>query len=655
VNEERNSILVEDASYPLSQIESLISKEDTFYPQKRFYQLRYALASNFCLKVKDYLSDKGECEGDDVTNTLKVVDVEKNLSVIDNLVKNEDTLKKQVVSNINFKDTSLPDALSEISVKSGISIVVEKDVKGKITVSFEKPIPILKALDVLLKGNNCKYEIEDNLIKVKVIVSLLKEKTFLLTCALASSIEDSVSSFLSPQGTLIISPENNLIQVKDVAGVIEKIDKFISRVDNPASQMQTKSFPLIYALVRDVEEVLKENISPEGNLKVDIASNSILIKDTSYNISKLSSLIANLDKFQPEQKIFQLRFATSSDILPLIKPNLSSKGSVSLPKGNKIVVVDSPLYLERVKDYIVSLDKFSLWLEKKEFVIHYLPLKKTALEVKSYLSSEGSLGVNEERNSILVEDASYPLSQIESLISKEDTFYPQKRLYQLRYALASNLCLKVKDYLSDKGECEGDEVTNTLKVVDVKKNLSVIDNLIENEDTLEKQLMAKKYTLLYFTPEEAKAILEGVVSEQGKVTIFSPGKKETDKEKDYILIPQEGETNQTNPEKEESSSFYFDSEQVNVIYVTDVKKNLFHIDKLVEELNSPTLGSQLATRTFYIKEGSLENIATAIANIIGVSPEEIEGLQAKKSKWMEMQLGTPSIDVGNIGAIGKRK
>ncbi|NQS90394.1 hypothetical protein HQ584_11460, partial [Patescibacteria group bacterium] len=237
---------------------------------------------------------------------------------------------------------------------------------------------------------------------------------------------------------------------------------------------------------------------------------------------------------------------------------------------------------------------------------------------------------------------------------KEDTFYPQKRFYQLRYALASNLCLKVEDYLSDKGECEGDDVANTLKVVDVEKNLSVIDNLIENEDTLEKQLMAKKYTLLYFTPEEAKAILEGVVSEQGKVIIFSPKKKETDKEKDYILIPQEGETNQTNPEKEESSSFYFDSEQVNVIYVTDVKKNLFHIDKLVEELNSPTSGSNLATRTFYIKEGSLENIATAIANIIGVPPEEIEGLQTKKSKWMEMQLGTPSIDVGNIGAIGKR-
>ncbi|MCD6317890.1 hypothetical protein J7M02_02355, partial [Candidatus Aerophobetes bacterium] len=211
--------------------------------------------------------------------------------------------------------------------------------------------------------------------------------------------------------------------------------------------------------------------------------------------------------------------------------------------------------------------------------------------------------------------------------------------------------------LSDKGKCEVDKSNNTLNVVDVEKNLSIIDGIVKSEDTLGKQLVMRVYTLRYFTPEEAKATLEGVISEHGKVTILSSGKERSNKEKDYILIPQEKEDNQTNQAnfgKKELSSSYFNSKEATIVYVTDIQRNLSRIDKLVEQLNSPTWGSKLATRTFYIKEGSLENIAKAIANIIGVSPEKIEGLQAKKSKWMEMQLSTPQIDVGNLGTIGKK-
>ena len=166
--------------------------------------------------------------------------------------------------------------------------------------------------------------------------------------------------------------------------------------------------------------------------------------------------------------------------------------------------------------------------------------------------------------------------------------------------------------------------------------------------------MTRIYNLRYFTPEEAKAMLEEVISKHGKVTIFSPEKEKSNEEKDYILIPQKKEDIQTNLEKKKSSSSYFNSKEETIVYVTDVQRNLSRIDKLVEQLNSPTWGSKLATRTFYIKEGSLENIAKAIANIIGVPPEKIEGLQAKKSKWMEMQLNTPKIDVGNLGTIGKK-
>jgi hypothetical protein len=75
---------------------------------------------------------------------------------------------------------------------------------------------------------------------------------------------------------------------------------------------------------------------------------------------------------------------------------------------------------------------------------------------------------------------------------------------------------------------------------------------------------------------------------------------------------------------------------------------------MIQEFNSPEWASKTVTRTFYIKEGSVERIALTIANMIGIPPEKIEGIQLRKISWMEMQLTSPSIDLGNIGAVGKK-
>jgi len=63
---------------------------------------------------------------------------------------------------------------------------------------------------------------------------------------------------------------------------------------------------------------------------------------------------------------------------------------------------------------------------------------------------------------------------------------------------------------------------------------------------------------------------------------------------------------------------------------------------------------ETAVRTFYIKEGSLERIAIAIANMLGVKPEEIQGMELKQEEgeWMEMEVPSLSINLGTIGPGG---
>ena len=61
-------------------------------------------------------------------------------------------------------------------------------------------------------------------------------------------------------------------------------------------------------------------------------------------------------------------------------------------------------------------------------------------------------------------------------------------------------------------------------------------------------------------------------------------------------------------------------------------------------------GEEIINRTFYIREGSLERIALAMANILGINPGDIEGLEPK-GEWLQMEV--PALEI-NLGTVGPR-
>jgi len=179
-----------------------------------------------------------------------------------------------------------------------------------------------------------------------------------------------------------------------------------------------------------------------------------------------------------------------------------------------------------------------------------------------------------------------------------------------------------------------------------------VDELIKKMDTLEGQLITKKYFLKYLSPSEAAFSLEDIITDYGKVQIPASKKEEKEKE-DYVVIPEESPSKPkgTGSKRDEAKTI-----ERNVIYVTDLKKNIPLIDQAIEKMNSPSYGEQIATKTFYIKEGSLEQVAIAIANMLGISTDQIQGIKTgeEKVKWMKIEISPPSIDLGNIGALGKK-
>ena len=559
--------------------------------------------------------------------------------------------------SLDFTDVDLRDVLHAISLKTGLNIIIGPQVEGKVTASFPRPIPVLKALQIILKGSGCTYQKVDDVIKVAKIRVSLTTRNFPLKCALAKELVSSIKPFLSDKGGLKMNEETNALTITDTRENLKSIEDAILKIDEPVRQMREKNFPLNFIEAEKAASILKSHLSKEGKIEVDSLANSLLVRDVSYKMKEISSFLSSLDVFKGISKVFSLKFALVDEVSSLIPDYLSPEGKLNLNKEkNELIVFDSSYSLKRMEDFILSIDNPKKQMKEEDFQIKYAPIEKVSSSIKEKLSSYGELKIDKERSFLMVKDFSYNLKRIKETIEEIDSFKPKRRIYRIKFAPLSQLKREAKELLSDKGKVEIDEETNTLIVLDVEKNLKNVDELIDKVDVLSSQLITKRYFLKYLTSEKAKSYLQSVISEHGK--IFLPQVRDTEEEKEnvkenYIIIPQdksEGEI-KSKSQKENSSRKDRLYEDKNIIYVTDFKKNIPKIDEEILRLNSSFVGDEEDTETFYIKEGSLDNIAVTIANMIGVKPEDIEGMELTKEKiqWMKMNVPSPSINLGTIG------
>ena len=544
-----------------------------------------------------------------------------------------------------FKDKPLKEVLRILSEKTGVSIICEEEIEKKVTATFSRPTPLLKVLDSLLLPEY-SYKIEGNFILIPS--PLLEKKSFFLSYARASDLSSSLTSLLSSRGSFTIDEEANVLTVKDYPSTLKKIEEFIASQDTVEKQLKDKSFTLKYVQAESILPLVKEKLSPRGEVKLFSPTNTLLIRDTSYHLSKITPFVENLDVFKPEKKVFTLKYALICQLSPSISSLLSKEGKMQIDEeANQIIINDTPYSLKRISSFISSEDVPDKWIEKKEFSIKYLPLEEVSSRVKELLSPYGKMQLDKEKSLLTVSDTSFNLFKITNLIKEIDLFTPQEKTYSLKFAPLLEVSEKIKPLLSDKGEVILDKERGTLKVVDVEKNIKRVDLLVKEMDVLEKQLVSKKYFLKYLTAEEAKFFLEGIITPYGKVSLpQSSSNQEGNKSEEYIVIPSEESNNLKiiPPEKNEA-------QRVNFIYVTDLKRNISEIEKMIEEMNSSTQAKAIATRTFYIEKGSLEQIAIAIANLIGLSPEEIQGIDIKEGEWMRttFQGGGPKISIKGVG------
>lgn len=157
--------------------------------------------------------------------------------------------------SLDFKDIDVLDVFRLIAEVSGFNVVIDPDVKGKITIRLDN-VPWDQALDVILKNQGLDKEIEGNVMRIAYMTKLRDErvlkrqmeeakarirerdtKIVYLSYAKSADIAPLIKKLLSVQGDIIIDDRTNSLIVLDFTENIERAIKLIKILDVRTKQV----------------------------------------------------------------------------------------------------------------------------------------------------------------------------------------------------------------------------------------------------------------------------------------------------------------------------------------------------------------------------------------------------------------------------------
>jgi type IV pilus assembly protein PilQ len=161
--------------------------------------------------------------------------------------------------SLDFKDGDLQDIFRLFSDISGLNVVVNPGVTGKVTLKLNE-VPWGRALELILKTNGLGCVLEDNVIRIARLTDLQKEE----------------------------GDRRKLDEEKALAGNLIDYTRRIS-----------------YAKASELSTVLKSAgaLSARGQINVDLRTNTIIIRDLPSYVDKAKGLMAELDTATPQVEI----------------------------------------------------------------------------------------------------------------------------------------------------------------------------------------------------------------------------------------------------------------------------------------------------------------------------------------------------------------
>ena len=161
--------------------------------------------------------------------------------------------------SLDFKDGDIQDIFRLFADISGLNIVVQPGVTGRITLKLTE-VPWDQALELILKTNKLGYIVEGNVIRIAPLAELAEEEaekrrlaeekalagelftqTRVLSYAKASEIMPLLQRNLSARGDIVIDERTNTVIFTDLAAGVAAVNNLIDTLDTPIPGVEIES------------------------------------------------------------------------------------------------------------------------------------------------------------------------------------------------------------------------------------------------------------------------------------------------------------------------------------------------------------------------------------------------------------------------------
>lgn len=209
---------------------------------------------------------------------------------------------------LDVKGMDIVDVLKMLATRSNISMVVGKNVTGRVTL-FLKDVAVEDALEIVLLANDLAYEKKNGILNVMTQrdyellygnrYSDKKEaKIVQLKYAKAADISRALNQIKTNIGRIVTDEGSNTIALIDIPEKVKEMEDFIKSTDLP---LATQVFGLNYAQAEKLQAKLQETITKGvGSIKIDERTNKIVITDYPEKLRETAKIISAFDERTPQ-------------------------------------------------------------------------------------------------------------------------------------------------------------------------------------------------------------------------------------------------------------------------------------------------------------------------------------------------------------------
>lgn len=274
--------------------------------------------------------------------------------------------------SLELKGMDIVDILKMLSARTGLNIIIGKNVTGRVTV-FLKDVDAWDAFEIILLSNDLAYEKKGDIITVMTqrdyellygdrFQNKKQAKVISLKYAKATDLSSALNQIKSNIGKIVVNESSNTVVLIDTPQNLKSMEEFILKTDLPT---QTKIFSLNYAQADKISAKIQESLSKGvGYLRIDERTNKVAVTDYPAKLDEIEKIITAFDEKTPQvlidAQIIQIspsdKFEMGVDWDYWLEKHFDFKAALPMGTANRLLLGTTSAAPAHQGDYKAILD-----------------------------------------------------------------------------------------------------------------------------------------------------------------------------------------------------------------------------------------------------------------------------------------------------------